>query len=287
MTLKNINFYTLKKVQKHMPKVNDNQKQFTGIPIQQHILLCGNTGSGKSNTLLNLLRLSSASGKPTYKKVFFVYKTWEPLYKYLQEELKKNIVFLKGLHDKDFPSVDSFPDGSDKNKDQYLFVFDDVVNDKAKADIKKIEGYYTYGRKKNFTIVFLTQAFFQTDIFFRKQTSWLILNGISGNRDLASILRDYAMDDIDIDTMIRMYRYAKKKENDDDIPFLKICCYECPDDKKFSKKWLEYLNPDEFKNKKKDVKHNKNIEEKKKEEEKEEENDDVYLSLNDLIKSEK
>lgn len=97
------------------------------------------------------------------------------------------------------------------------------------------------------------------------------------------------MDDIDINTMIRMYRYAKKKENDEDIPFLKICCYECPDDKKFTKKWLEYLNPDEFKNKKEDVIHNKNIEEKKKEEEKEKEEDDdnVYLSLNDLIKSEK
>lgn len=286
MTSKNINFYTLKKVQKYMPTVDDHQKQFTGIPIQQHILVTGKTGAGKSNTLLNLLYFSSASGKPTYKKVFFVYKTWEPLYKYLQDELKKNIVFLKGLNDKDFPTVDSFPDGSDKNKDQYLFVFDDVVNDKAKTDIKKIADYYTYGRKKNFTIVFLTQSFFQTNIYFRKQTSWLILNGISGNRDLASILRDYAMDDIDINTMIRMYRYAKKKENDEDIPFLKICCYECPDDKKFSKKWLEYLNPDEFKNKKEDVIHNKNIEEKKKEEEKEKEEDDdnVYLSLNDLIK---
>jgi hypothetical protein len=268
-----------------MPKVEDLQVQFTGIPIQQHILLCGKTGSGKSNSLLNLIRLSSESGKPTYKKVFFVYKTWEPLYKYLQEELKKNIVFLKGLHDKDFPSVDSFPDGSDKNKDQYLFVFDDVVNDKSKADFKKIEGYYTYGRKKNFTIVFLTQSYFQTDIFFRKQTSWLILNGIAGNRDLADILRDYAMDDIDINTMIRMYRYAKKKENDEDIPFLKICCYECPDDKKFSKEWLNFLNPDEFKNtsneptKKKETIENKTIEEKK-----EEDDDNIYLSLNDLIK---
>lgn len=297
MVLENINFYTLKKVQKHMPKIEDKQKEYTGIPIQQHIMMVGKTGSGKSNTLLNYLRLSSASGKPTYKKVFFVYKTWEPLYKYLQEELKKNIVFYKGLSDKDFPSVDSFPDGSDKNKDQYLFVFDDVVNDKSKQDLQKIDGYYTYGRKKNFTIIFLTQSFYQTDIFFRKQTAWVILNGISGNSDLSSILRDYSMDNIDVKTMTKMYRYAKTKKNDEDIPFFKICCYEVPDDKKFSRNWIGYLNPDDFMtgtkpSKKNETPNDSNPDknENKKEESKGEESNpdqDEYISLDDLLGNKK
>lgn len=286
--MENINFYTLKEVQKHMPKLNDEQKEYTGIQIGEHILACGKTGSGKSNCLLNYLVLTSKPKKPTFKKVFFVYKTWEPLYKYLQEKLKDNIIFFKGLNDKDFPSCNSFKDLSNKDTDRYLFVFDDCVNDKSTKDMIKIKDYYTFGRKKGFTIFFLTQSFFQTDQFFRKNTSWILLNGISGNRDLSTILRDYAVGDIDVKTMVNMYRYCKKVRKTGEINFMKICCVECPDDKRFSRNWLDYLNPNDFLTSKKDVKTNDKKQDDKSDDDmsvddESDDDKDVYIKLEDLI----
>lgn len=43
-----------------------------------------------------------------------------------------------------------------------------------------------------------------------------------------------------------MYKYCKKKKEKDDRQFMKICTYEVPEDKKFSKNFLEYLNLDDF-----------------------------------------
>lgn len=245
MSDKLVNFYNLKEVQKHMSKFKDEQKNYTGMPLQQHILACGKTGSGKSLALLNYLYLTSKPKYGTFNKVYLVYKTYEPLYKYLEESIEKDkFVLCEGLDN--LPNIKDFRDSSQDNEKQILIIFDDCVNDNDTKSLKKIQPYYTYGRKKGITNFFLTQSFFQTDIFIRKQTSWLLLCGISGNQDLKSILRNYSIGDVSLDNMINMYNYAKQKENDDDITFLKICCYECPINKKFSKNFLGYLNPNSY-----------------------------------------
>ena len=115
---------------------------------------------------------------------------------------------------------------------------------KSKKVLDKLRPYFTFGRKKGCTLVFLSQSFYQTDIFIRKQISWLLLCGLSGKRDLRTVLRDVG--DIDIETMQRMYEHAKRKESPDDITFLKVCCYEVPLNRKFSRGFLEYLDPNAF-----------------------------------------
>jgi len=235
-----INFYTIPKVKKHLSKFKDEQEKYTGMPLGKHILFCGSTGSGKSNALLNYIYLTSKPKDGTFSKIFFVYKTWEPLYKFLKDELKDNIEFCLGLSQ--CPKVDSFSDSSDKNQTQYLVIFDDCINDTSKMDLKIIKDYFTYGRKKNISICYLSQSFYQTDIFIRKQMSFLILNGITGKKDLTSILKDYSIGDVDIKKLYDMYQYCKE----DEFSFLKICCYQCKKDKKFSKNFTQYLNPEDF-----------------------------------------
>ena len=49
------------------------------------------------------------------------------------------------------------------------------VNDKDKASYTKVKNYFTYGRKKGITLAYLTQSFFESDGFIRKQMSYLLL----------------------------------------------------------------------------------------------------------------
>lgn len=242
-----VNFYTLKGMQKYLPKVKDEQVKQSGMPLQKHILMCGGTGAGKTNSLMNYIEKTSVNGKPAFDHMMLVYKTDEPLYNYLKDHLKDNITMYNGFSK--FPSVDSFPDAGPKHSKQCLLVFDDCIQ-ATKKEMDLIRPYFIYGRKKNFTIVFLSQSFYQTDIFIRKQVSFVILNSINKKNDLRSILSDCAgSSDVDIDSLKNMYNYCKKKDDPTDIPFMKITCYEVDDDKKYSKGFLEYLNPEDFQNK--------------------------------------
>jgi hypothetical protein len=72
------------------------------------------------------------------------------------------------------------------------------------------------------SVWYLTKTYFDTPTFLRKNISWLILCGVSGNRDLRLILRDHAFGNIDIDTMTRMYQFAKQKRDPHEMNFLKI-----------------------------------------------------------------
>jgi hypothetical protein len=241
---KNINFYTLPKVQKYMTKHNDEQKQYTGIPITQHCLCVGKTGSGKSNTLMNYIYATGLPKNGTFKKIYLCVKKIEPFTKFLMSELKDLCVVFTDL-DK-FPAVDDFKDLSDKNDDHYLVVFDDCINDKSKKDITKINNYFTYGRSKGVHCFFLSQSFFQTEIFIRKQVSFVLLCGITGKRDLLTILSDYQIGELNKATLENMYHHCKEKEDKDDMNFMKICTYESPLNEKFSKNFLNYLNPTDY-----------------------------------------
>lgn len=252
----NKNFYKIPKLQKYLPKLKDKQKELTGIGITEHTLLTGKTGSGKSNSMLNFIEKSSG----TYKKIYLIYKTYEPLYRFLEdsingknaEEHEKKLILIEGLNNKDMPKISDFKDLDEKNDKLYLFIFDDCVNDNSKADLNKILPFFTYGRKKGIHLFFLTQSYFDTNKFIRKNISHLILNGINGKTELRNILREKAIGDLDLDTLENMYKYCKTKNTDDEINFMKICCIECPTDKMISRNWDEYLDPKVFKVEKKD-----------------------------------
>ena len=51
----NINFYNTEKVKKKNPTREDQQFQYTGIKLRTRNLLCGASGSGKTNALMNYI----------------------------------------------------------------------------------------------------------------------------------------------------------------------------------------------------------------------------------------
>jgi len=233
------NFYKSSRIQKKLPKLNDQQFEYTGMKINQHFLIAGGTGTGKTNALYSYLLETSKPKNGTFKHIFIVYKTEEPLYEDLKEQLGNGISFYKSIAD--LPSVDEFPDAIiDNFKHQYLVCLDDCVNDKDKASYVKVKNYFTYGRKKGITLAYLTQSFYEADGFIRKQMSYLLLLSIKGKTDLRNILSEYGSLQCDPAELYRIFKTATEKKGDE-LPFLKINCNQVSNDVKFSRDWLDYI----------------------------------------------
>lgn len=160
--MQTINFYKSEKLKPFLPNIKDTQKEMTGMPLHEHILLVGKTGSGKSNCLVNYIYWSSQNGG-VYDHIFAVVKKIEPFTKFLKKELKDKVSFYLDLDQ--FPDVSKFPDLSNNNDKSFLVVFDDCVNERNRNHVKKILEYFTYGRSKGITTCFLTQSFFKPLIY--------------------------------------------------------------------------------------------------------------------------
>ena len=149
------NYYKSDRIQKKLPRIKDEQFDYTGMRINQHFLICGGTGTGKTNALE-----TSRPNKGTFKHIFVVYKTEEPLYEDLKEQLGKGISFYKSIAD--LPSVDEFQDAIVNDfKHQYLVVFDDCVNQKIKKAIPKLIIILHMVEKKELLYVISHRAFYK------------------------------------------------------------------------------------------------------------------------------
>ena len=232
-----VNFYEVDKIKKKLPKGKDEQYQFTNIKIRTRNLLVGASGTGKTSAVANYILLSSAPKKSTFKHIYLLYKTDEPIYDFLQEELGKHISVFKEI--KDIPDVKEF---ADNPKHEILFIFDDVVNEKKASDIKKIQDYYKIGRKKGITSFFLSQSYFQTDKFFRDNLSNILLLSIKSTKDLNRIINEYEIPEVTQEQVQRMFKYATTQH----MNFLKICCDHVPLEEKFTHNFTEFLNPQDF-----------------------------------------
>ena len=181
---------------KHYLPIPDNgyNNKYKHIPQWPfRLLICGSSGAGKTNLLLNLI-LQYLS----YDRLFVYAKDLsEPKYEYLQElfnddddnvdsEEEEEVVAALFSSDDKVISVDDL----DANK-QNLIVFDDYVTSR---DQKKIDDLFIRGRKKNVSIIYLTQSYYQTPKNIRLQCNYLILFRSCNQREINTILRDHALD---------------------------------------------------------------------------------------------
>lgn len=232
-----INFYETEKVKKLLPKSNDEQYQYTNIKLRTRNLLVGASGTGKTCAVANYIFLSSQPKKGTFKHIYLLYKTDEPIYDMLKEELGKTISMFKEISE--IPDVKEF---ADNPKYEVLFIFDDVVNEKKASDIKKIQDYYKIGRKKGITSFFLTQSYFQTDKFFRDNLNNILLLSIKSTKDMNRIINEYSIEEVNQEQVQKMFKYSTQEQ----LNFLKICCDHVPLDKKFTHNFTEFLDPEDF-----------------------------------------
>jgi len=220
-----VNFYENKKVKKHVKeKVNPGYAN-TQIKLNSKIMIVGSSGSGKTQTLLNYIYYSPH----TFAKIIICSKgITEALYEFLKEEksLRGKIMFhtLETM-----PTVNDLKKTMSDPDDEYLIVFDDIVND-LKANNPLVSNYYICARKCNMTTLFLTQSFYRTPKVVRGQLDYLILLKVSSKKDLKLVLSDFALG-IEPEELVDLHRDATREQ----FSFLKIDVNNSDPNKKFSR----------------------------------------------------
>ena len=184
-----INFddYTNENKTEHNPK-------WRYIPDHLYrILIIGDSGSGKTNALLNLI-----NNQPDIDKIYLYAKDpYEAKYQYLinkrekvglkhYDDPKAVIEYSNDMQDV-FKNIEECNLGKKRKK---LIVFDDMIADMITN--KKLNPIVTElfirGRKLNISLVFITQSYFKVPNEVRLNSTHYFIMKISSKRDLQLIV---------------------------------------------------------------------------------------------------
>jgi len=153
------------------------------IKLPFRMIICGNSGSGKTQTLLNLLY----NMPDTFEKIFITTKCKdEPLYNFLEDKLGDHgLQITEGISE--LPDLDGF----DKTQSS-LVILDDLVNEPAKQQ-RPICDYFIRARKKNCSLIYITQSYYQVPKLIRDNITYLIIKQVSSMRNLTMICRECSL----------------------------------------------------------------------------------------------
>lgn len=180
---------------------NPNKGKTHNIDIPFRMVIVGASGSGKTNCLMNLLKVAFNG---TFNHIYLcIPNKDEPLYNQMIDKLGDDITVFE---DGTVPPLSELP----KNEEQ-LIIFDDLVGNKGAT--KEIVEYFKMARKKGISCVYLSQSYYKVDKFIRQNTNYIIIKKIASKKDLKLILNEYSFD-IPIDELEHMYHYATKRFED-------------------------------------------------------------------------
>jgi ABC-type dipeptide/oligopeptide/nickel transport system ATPase component len=189
--------------EKYLLKSHNPHFETHHIKVPFRMIIAGNSGSGKTQTLLNLLY----NMPNTFENMYITTKNKdEPLYNYLEDKLgKKGLKITEGLAN--LPDLDGF----DKEQ-QSLIILDDLVNEPLKQQ-KQICDYYIRARKKNCSLIYISQSFYGVPKLIRDNINYLILKQVSSMKNLTMIAREYSLG-IDKKALKDIYDAATEKKQD-------------------------------------------------------------------------
>lgn len=186
-------------------EIADNSQSTTiklenGKYAPQHFfygLMVAPSGGGKTNTLLNMIMGDDPDIKVRFDKIYIYAKDLdEDAYKYLLSKLDAVAEYLKD--NCDVPSNFSLyeasssladvpkPDQLDQDKVN-LMIFDDWVGDPGQ---NIIEQHYKFGRKHNCSYFYLSQDYYMTPKFVRRQVNFAMIWKLASETDRARVLKE-------------------------------------------------------------------------------------------------
>lgn len=187
------NYYSTLKVKNKLENPNYGIRHFIKLPFR--IALIGSSGSGKSNALMNIL---SAFSKTFDRVVLVCQNLHEPLYEHLQQN--SGVEFVEGMPptineligedaEAETSGAGACPTAEDKKYDNIFIIFDDMVGEKKANEI--IAQYYKRARKVNISCCYLSQSYYDTPKFIRKQLNYVVLMGGLLARDLRMVIGEF------------------------------------------------------------------------------------------------
>jgi hypothetical protein len=196
------NFYEVKGVKKYMKDTHNPNYKIHHIKVPFRMLIIGASGTGKTSTLLNLIKVMSN----TFNRICIITKDkQEALYQYLYDATggKHGNVSIENFDEKGLPDLKEF--SSDTNS---LIVMDDLVNESAKKQ-QPISEYYIRARKKGVSLVYISQSFFAIPKMIRNNVNYIILKQVASQKNLTMILKDFSLG-ITREQAMELYKDATK-----------------------------------------------------------------------------
>ena len=214
---------------KEMPKKfllkqhNPNYK-IHGIKIPFRMLIIGGSGSGKTQTFMNLLH----NFGNTFQNIFIITKNKdEPLYNYLESKAGDDgLQILEG--------IDNAPDLDSLNKEeQTLIVMDDLVLERNQSTLSN---YFIRARKLNCSLIYISQSYYAVPKMIRQNLTYLIIKKLNTLSDLFRIMREYSLG-VDKNQLKEIYESATDSKQN----FLLVDLEEDPENR-FRKNFNEIFD---------------------------------------------
>jgi hypothetical protein len=225
-----INFYdVIPKKYLNNPENPNWDKHNIDIPFRMCVV--APSGSGKTNFIINIIKIFS-EGKGTFADISIITRNKdEPLYNWLSVQ-NESITVKEGMTNN--PKLDDF----DKDYN-HLLIWDDLVLSK---NLDSVCEYYIRARKKNESLMFLSQSYADIPKMIRKNSDYLILFDLGGStREQNYIMREWGSD-LEKEQLHAIYKDATSK----DLNPLIIKGGKVAKNKKYRKSFLEYYNIDKF-----------------------------------------
>ena len=183
-------------LQSHNPNFKDHK---LNLPFR--MLIIGGSGSGKTQTLMNLIRIMNG----TFNNIHIITKNKEePLYEYLESKVDTGLTITEGIDSA--PNLDEF----DK-KEQTLIVMDDLVLEKNQ---KQLEQYFIRARKLNCSLVYLSQSYFGVPKMIRMNLNYVIIKRLNTLQDLFRMMREYSLG-VSKDVLVDLYQHSIQNNKQD------------------------------------------------------------------------
>jgi hypothetical protein len=186
---------------KYLLKQHNPNFEKHGLKLPFRMLICGNSGAGKTQTLLNIIYNMGS----TFQNIIIITKNKdEPLYNFMEDKLgDQGLRILEG--------IDNAPNLDDMDKDeQTLIVMDDLVLEKNQS---ALENYFIRARKLNCSLIYISQSYYRVPRIIRQNLNYLIIKQLSSLKDLYRIMGEYSLG-VEKQQLADMYKNSTGSKQD-------------------------------------------------------------------------